>query len=168
MINTKMENKEIRQGFDWLCKAVTLEMNLGRPLAIMDHVMNDGEFWWASDGYRMHRVDMGGFGDVGTYKVISKAKGKVILEKDDIEFPKVREMIPKNPVKKEFVLVPEPDSITTAYTAIVRSMSETTTLDIRFVQDVLTDEFTVFFRDAGDPVEFLNHTKWALIMPRRV
>jgi hypothetical protein len=160
---------KIQKGFVFLCKPIIKGQSV-YPKVYDNHVLNDGKFWWATDGHRMHKLDLDGFGDPGVYKVVKNAKTQVILQKVDNdagEFPNPDCVWPDT--KDTTRVLCYHGAISKAYSDIIRAMDNTLCLNFHFVEDVLCDDFMAFIprnSNAG-PITFQNGTKSAIIMPMR-
>ena len=160
---------EIKNAFNFLCTPTTTKEN-SNIAWYENHVHNNGKFWYATDGHRMHKVDLDGFGEEGVYKVIKKTKSQVILmktERNGSEFPDCEKVWPNcdeavviEDCKKEFIFK--------AYANIVRALDETRTLNFNYLQDVLVDNFTACVGGPDVPIIFKNETMFALIMPMQM
>ncbi len=161
----------IKDGFHFLCKPIFKR----QPQRIYDdHVLNDGDFWWATDGHRLHGLDLDGFGTPGIYKVIKNTKGQIILQKTDKplrEYPNVNVVWPEHHNFSElFHYCPDDQShVSGSFAAIIRRMPEDQILNYNYVSDVLCDDFTCYiYNEPNLPVAFENSNKLALIMPMNI
>jgi len=164
-IDTK-EFKNIKNEMNFLCKPV-IKGSSNIPKIYDNHVLNDGKYWYATDGSRLHKIESGP-DHFGIWKVIKNTKIRTILEKTDKqvnEFPDMKSIFPNTSDAKRVACEYAYPEIT--YAKIIRTM-DNNTLNFHFLEDVLCDTFTAFIVSDTDPIVFENGTKTALIMPMRI
>ena len=171
MDSTIIDTKEwtgismIKDGFYFLCKPVSKRQP---EHTCNDHVLNDGDLWWATDGHRLHCLDLDGFGAPGVYKVIKNTKSQTILQKADKplrEYPNVNMVWPEHHnFSKLFHYCPDDQShVSGTFAGIVRAMPEDQILNYDYVSDVLCDDFTCYiYNEPNLPVAFENSNKIGL------
>jgi hypothetical protein len=160
--------KEIKNGLQFLCKPILKKM-ADIPHVYDNHVLNDGEHWYSTDGHRLHKIDMDGFGAPGVYKVIKNTKTRIILEKTEKTadvFPNMQSVFPYLTDAKEIDCQEKSPYI--AYANIIRAMADNKTLNYHFLEDIFCDNFTAYITDSMKPIVFKNGTKTALIMPMAI
>jgi len=157
----------ISDGFYFLCTPTKAKKgDFPKPYA--GHVMNDGEYWWATDGHRLHGLDLDGFGDPGVYKVVKNTKSQVILQKTEkTDFPDINAVWPAHNDYTEIDCYSS-QGTSVAYTKIVRQLESAQTLNYEYINDVLCDDFQAFIYGTDKPVAFLNTNKLALVMPMMI
>ncbi|KKL48004.1 hypothetical protein LCGC14_2329870 [marine sediment metagenome] len=164
IIDTKKELKHIKEGFQFLCKPLNIRQEIS---VYTNHVLNDGSFWWATDGHRLHGLDLDGFGKPGIWKVIIKTKAQIVLQLDhkktlEDNFPDVYYPWPQHHIFT-VITCPYIKDISPAYTKIIRAMNDNQTVRYGYVEDVISgDYWTAYIYGEDLPIAFENNNKLAI------
>ncbi len=165
IINTKTFPKALRTEFEYLCRPI--DLNFSMPI-YHNHVLSDGQWWWATDGKRLHGIDLDDFRDKGVYEVLMKTKRQIIMVKTDKsldEFPNIIAAFPKHDKYKTVDCYHGPSS---SFTNIIRAMKLHLGIRYEFVNDIMDTHPTAYIYDHADQgIAFESHNRVGLIMPSR-
>jgi hypothetical protein len=141
-------------------------------------ILWDGSCYWGTDGKRLHYYYAKSSNpEIGTYKLISKDKNTIVLDKvENIKYPDITvlPLFRNNGPKWEIEVNLNENqnegqyALSTAYTKIIRKMEEDETLNFDFIKNLPLDKYTVYSHGSKDPICFANGNKGAAIMPMRV
>lgn len=135
-------------------------------------LIKDGKLT-ATDGSRLHHVDLDGFGTDGLYRVLKRTKSEIVIQQIDEEFnyPDFEDLLTITPGSTAVECpISDTGEYSSAYALILRKM-EANTLQYKFVADILSidDCFTAHVNEDGNkPVHFENGNKIAIVMPKRI
>lgn len=131
-----------------------------------------------TDGHRLHLAELYLDYPDGIYRIICKDKNCFTLEEDkDFLWPDYEKAFP---VHKNFKEIPmyknsrgdkkQKSSLSNNYTRLVREMPKEITLNLRFLEDFLGEDFYMAFvyEEKNKPVCFQNSNKLVLVSPTKI
>jgi hypothetical protein len=166
--------KDDYAGVEFVLKATTKD----QTRLNLNNVFFDGACFWGTDGQRMHYYYMNNTDiALGAYEVISKDKKTIVLDKSDLTYPDIFMLIKDLIYKKdreeiEIGLDKNIQNTSIAYSKIIKRLPDNNgreeTLNFKFLEDLLPDNYTACITGYGDPVWLGNHNKGAALMPLRI
>lgn len=156
---------------------VLLAMSKDETRKNLQAVLFDGACYWATDGHRLHYYYARDTrADVGVYKLVSRDKGTIVLDKtDDIKYPDITvlTLFRNNGPKWEIEIETRENKWgnnsgpSYAYTKIIRQMAEDETINFEYINALPPDHYHVYGHGPKDCICFANSNKGAAIMPMR-
>ena len=137
IIELTKEDPECKN-FWWVAKAcgVTVPFNTENVLCIRDNAV------YATDGHRAHAYYPKTEYIDGIYKILINRKYHIVLisAPSDAKFPEIEKVFPEH---KDFKEVDLHGDLSTAYTRLIREMSDEKTIKINYFQDAIKTDLDI-------------------------